>query len=131
MIDEIAVERVRLFCPEGHWQREVDVDVVRYADPDGGLWEYFSIDGDPVMSPYTPDGRPLCPVCGRTTAARLLRRRWSRCPTAAGCAAGGRTAPSGPTRRCFRPIPSRTGPDRQAKAGPRSVCPGERPKRVL
>jgi len=27
------------------------------------------------MSPYTPDGRPLCPVCGRTTAARLLRRR--------------------------------------------------------
>ena len=67
MIDEIAVERVRLFCPEDHWQQEVDVDVVRYADPDGGLWEYFSIDGDPVMSPYTPDGRPLCPVCGRTT----------------------------------------------------------------
>ena len=22
---------------------------MRYADPDGGLWEYFSIDGDPVM----------------------------------------------------------------------------------
>jgi hypothetical protein len=75
MIDEIAVERVRLFCPEDHWQQRVDVDVVRYADPDGGLWEYFSIDGDPVMSPYTADGRPLCPVCGRTTAARLLRRR--------------------------------------------------------
>jgi len=75
MIDEIAVERVRLFCPEDHWQQEVDVDVVRYADPDGGQWEYFSVDGEPVMSPYTPDGRPLCPVCGRTTAARLLRRR--------------------------------------------------------
>ena len=29
MIDEIAVERVRLFCPEDHWQQEVDVDVVR------------------------------------------------------------------------------------------------------
>jgi hypothetical protein len=27
------------------------------------------------MSPYTPDGRPLCPVCRRTTAARLLSRR--------------------------------------------------------
>jgi len=75
MIDEIAVERVRLFCPEDHWQQEVDVDVVRYADPDGGQWEYFSVDGEPVMSPYTPDGRPLCPVCGRTTAARLLSRR--------------------------------------------------------
>ena len=87
MIDEIAVERVRLFCPEDHWQQEVDVDVVRYADPDGGLWEYS-------------------------------------------CAADGRTAPSGPTPRCFRPAPSRTGPDHQAKAGPRSVCPGERPKRV-
>ena len=130
MIDEIAVERVRLFCPEDHWQQSVDVDVVRYADPDGGLWEYFSIDGDPVMSPYTPDGRPLCPVCGRTTAARLLSRRLVPVPTAASCAAGGRTAPSGPTPRCFRPAPSRTGPDRQAKAGPRSVCPGERPKRV-
>jgi len=29
---------------------------------DRPLWEYFSINGDPVMSPYTPDGRPLCPV---------------------------------------------------------------------
>lgn len=75
MIDEVAVERVRLFCPEEHWQQELDVDVVRYADPDGGEWEYFSVDGEPVMSPYTPDGRPLCPVCGRVTAATLLNRR--------------------------------------------------------
>ena len=112
MIDEIAVERVLLFCPEDHWRQEVDVDVVRYADPDGGLWEYFSIDGDPVMSPYTPDGRPLCPVCWRMTAARLLSRRLVPVPDGGRRAASGWIAPSGPTPRCFRPIPSRTGPDR-------------------
>lgn len=84
VIEEIAVERVRLFCPDGHWQQDVDHDVVRYADPDGGRWEFFSVDGQPVMSPYDPDGRPLCPVCGRTTAARLLARRLVPVPSGPG-----------------------------------------------
>jgi hypothetical protein len=84
MIDEIAVERVRLFCPYDHWQQDVDHDVVRYADPDGGLWEFFSVNGIPVMSPYTPDGRPLCPVCRRATAAKLLSRRLVPVPAGPG-----------------------------------------------
>jgi hypothetical protein len=36
MIDEVAVEPVRLFCRGGHREETVDYDVVRYADPDGG-----------------------------------------------------------------------------------------------
>ena len=130
MIDEIAVERARRFCPEDRWQQEVDVDVVRYADPDGGVWEYFSIDGDPVMSPYTPDGRPLCPLCGRTTAARQLRRRLVLVPDGGQLRSRWEDRPERADAPLLHAHPSRTGPDRQAKAGPRSVCPGERPKRV-
>lgn len=84
MIDEIAVERVRIFCPESHWQQDVDYDVVRYVDPDGGEYEFYSVNGTREMSPYTPDGRPLCPVCGRATAARLLARRLVPVPTGRG-----------------------------------------------
>jgi hypothetical protein len=75
MIDEVAVERVRLFCREGHWEETVDYDVVRYADPDGGLWEYYSVNAVPTMPPYTADGTPLCPVCRRSTVGRLVARR--------------------------------------------------------
>jgi hypothetical protein len=75
VIDEVAVERVRLSCPERHWEQEVDYDVVRYSDPDGGLLEYYSVNGIPTMSPYSRDGTPLCPVCGRSTVAELLARR--------------------------------------------------------
>ncbi|HET6257848.1 MAG TPA: hypothetical protein VFE39_04270 [Pseudonocardia sp.] len=58
MIDEVAVERVRRFCPEGQW--EVDYDVVHYADPDGGMWEYYSVNRAPTMLPYTQDSTRLC-----------------------------------------------------------------------
>lgn len=75
MIDEVAIERVRLSCPEGHWEQEVDYDVVRYGDPDGGWIEFYSVNGVPTMSPYTPGGTPLCPECGRSTVARLVARR--------------------------------------------------------
>jgi hypothetical protein len=75
MIDEIAVERVRLSCPAGHWEQEVDYDVVRYGDPDGGWLEHYSVNGVPAMSPYSRDGTPLCPVCGRSTVGKLVARR--------------------------------------------------------
>ncbi|MDT7708524.1 MAG: hypothetical protein QOG20_4131 [Pseudonocardiales bacterium] len=84
MIDEIAIERVRLFCPDEHWEQVVDYDVVRYLDPDGGMWEFYSVNGTPTMSPYTPDGRPLCPVCGRATDAELLARRLVPVPAGKG-----------------------------------------------
>lgn len=121
MIDEIAVERVLLFCPEDHWQQEVDVDVVRYADPDGGLWEYFSIDGEPVLSPYTPDGRPLCPSCGRTTAARLLHRRLVPVP-------GGGQPRSPHEERPERADAGQAG--RSGEGGTPQRPPGDQPKRV-
>ena len=75
MIDEVAVERVLLRCPEGHWEQEVDYDVVRYVDPDGGELEFYSVNGEPMMSPFDRDGAPFCPECGRPTVARLLARR--------------------------------------------------------
>lgn len=120
MIDEIAVERVRLFCPEGHWQQDVDHDVVRYADPDGGLWEFFSVEGAPVPSPYASDGRPLCPVCGRTTAARLIARRLVPLPAPGGI--GGVRWEDRPERSaapCSRPAQNPCWVDRarQGRAG--------------
>jgi hypothetical protein len=96
MIEEIAIERVRLFCVDGHWQQEIDYDVVRYADPGGGEWEFFSVDGSPVMSPYTQDGRPFCPVCRRGTAAKLVSRRLV-------------PVPRGPGAHPFEERPDRTG----------------------
>jgi hypothetical protein len=75
MIDEVAIERVRFTCPEGHWEQEVDYDVVRYFDPDGGLLDFYSVNGVPTMSPYDRDGSPLCPRCGRATVAKLVARR--------------------------------------------------------
>lgn len=75
MITELAVERVAFTC--GHcWHRwSLDYDVQHYQDEHGEDWEYFSRDGIGVASPYTPDGAPPCPHCGRRWLGQLLARR--------------------------------------------------------
>ncbi|MFD8592605.1 hypothetical protein ACFV1B_24190 [Streptomyces sp. NPDC059637] len=75
MITELAVERVEFTC--GHcWTRwSADYDVQHYQDDRGADWEYFSRDGVPVASPYTPEGAPACPLCGRHWVGRLQARR--------------------------------------------------------
>lgn len=75
MISDIAVERVEFRCPESHWHSVADFDVVFYVDPEGGTWEFYSVDGVPSPSPYTLDGAPLCPVCARAVPGRLIARR--------------------------------------------------------
>jgi hypothetical protein len=75
MIIELAVERVEFTC--GHcWHRwSLDYDVQYYQDEHGQDWEYFYRDGIGVISPYTPDGAPPCPRCGRRWVGHLLARR--------------------------------------------------------
>ncbi|MDX6660636.1 MAG: hypothetical protein QOJ55_1458 [Solirubrobacteraceae bacterium] len=75
MITGFAVERVEFVCPASHWRNVVDYDVVEYTAPGGDVWEYYSVDGVPAMSPYDIDGAPLCPRCGRPALGRQVARR--------------------------------------------------------
>ncbi|MDT7672807.1 MAG: hypothetical protein QOD82_709, partial [Pseudonocardiales bacterium] len=80
MIIEIAVERVIFRCPESHWRSEADYDVVLYTDAVGDTWEFFSLNGTPVPSPYDVDGAPFCPVCHRAVPGRPMARRFIPVP---------------------------------------------------
>jgi hypothetical protein len=84
MITDIAVEEVEFRCRESHWQDCAEYDVVFYTDAEGDTWEFYSLDGVPVMSPYTVDGAPLCPVCRRTVPGRPVARRVIPVPPADG-----------------------------------------------
>lgn len=68
MVDENAVERVRLFCPEDHWQQDVDVDVV--------------LDGGRLRSPREdrPERTDAPPLHDRPEAgpSLIVRRRRDR-----------------------------------------------------
>lgn len=76
MIIELAVERAEFTCGHCWHQWSLDYDVQHYRDDeDGREWEYFSRDGIPVDSPYTPAGAPPCPECGRHWVGRILARR--------------------------------------------------------
>lgn len=75
MITEMALERVEFTCGRCWYDWSIDYDVQQYSDDEGGAWEYFSRDGIPVPSPYTPAGASPCPVCGRHWVGRLLARR--------------------------------------------------------
>ncbi|WP_354643093.1 hypothetical protein [Kitasatospora camelliae] len=81
MITELAVERVEFTCGQcwHHWS--VDFDVQHYRDDDGGDWEYFSHDGIGAASPYTSEGAPPCPQCGRHWVGHLVARRLVPLPT--------------------------------------------------
>jgi hypothetical protein len=75
VITEMAVERVEFTCGRCWHEWSADYDVQQYRDEQGGQWEYFSRDGTPVPSPYTPAGAPPCPICGRRWVGRILARR--------------------------------------------------------
>ncbi|MGW2378360.1 MULTISPECIES: hypothetical protein [Kitasatospora] len=75
LITELALERVEFTCGHCWHQWSTDYDVQHYRDDDGRDWEYFSRDGTPVDSPYTPEGAPPCPECGRHWVGHLLARR--------------------------------------------------------
>ncbi|RKT08745.1 hypothetical protein BX285_7111 [Streptomyces sp. 1114.5] len=75
MITELALERVEFTCGHCWHQWSMDYDVQHYRDDDGRDWEYFSRDGTAVDSPYTPQGAPPCPGCGRRWVGRILARR--------------------------------------------------------
>ncbi|MEW2135694.1 hypothetical protein AB0892_03640 [Streptomyces sp. NPDC005409] len=75
MITEMALERAEFTCGRCWHQWSIDYDVQQYRDEEGGTWEYFSRDGIPVPSPYTPAGASPCPACGRHWVGRLLARR--------------------------------------------------------
>lgn len=77
MITELAVERVEFTCGRCWHRWSTDYDVQHHrSDEDGRDWEYFSRDGIPVDSPYTPEGAPPCPQCGlRHWVGHLVARR--------------------------------------------------------
>jgi hypothetical protein len=84
VITEIAVVQVEFRCPESHWEDTVEYDVVLYVDAEGDTLEFFSLDGVPVMSPYTVDGAPFCPVCHRPVPGRPIARRFIPAPPGEG-----------------------------------------------
>ncbi|WP_251054664.1 hypothetical protein [Streptomyces sp. ISL-66] len=72
----MALERAEFTCGRCWFDWSIDYDVQQYSDEGGtGTWEYFSRDGIPVPSPYTPAGASPCPACGRHWVGRLLARR--------------------------------------------------------
>jgi hypothetical protein len=76
MITELAVERVEFACGHCWHQWSVDFDVQQWRDEENGEeWEYFSRDGIPAASPYTPAGAVPCPACGRHWVGRIVARR--------------------------------------------------------
>ncbi|CQR62935.1 hypothetical protein ACFY4K_10870 [Streptomyces leeuwenhoekii] len=75
MITELAVERVEFTCGSCWHRWSADYDVQRHLDGQGQEWEYFSRDNAAVASPYTPEGAPPCPYCGRHWVGRLTARR--------------------------------------------------------
>ncbi|MDH6125668.1 hypothetical protein [Kitasatospora sp. GP82] len=75
MITELAVERVEFTCGHCWHSWSADYDVQHYRDEEGNDWEYFSHDGIPVASPYSPDGAPACPGCHRHWVGHLTARR--------------------------------------------------------
>ncbi|MFJ9770355.1 hypothetical protein ACIRVF_03830 [Kitasatospora sp. NPDC101157] len=99
MITELALERVEFTCGHCWHQWSVDYDVQQYRDAAGNTWEYFSRDGNPIDSPYTPAGALPCPACGRHWVGRLAARR---------------------------PIPAAPGPDGTPR---QAVVAGHRPER--
>jgi len=75
MIVDLAVEQLMFTCRHcaHRWRR--DYDVVSYEDGDGTLFQYFSVEGQPVPSPYA-HASVLCPSCGQpTTFGHLVSRR--------------------------------------------------------
>jgi hypothetical protein len=98
VITELAVERVEFTCGSCWHSWSVDYDVQRYRDDDGDEWEYFYRDNTAVASPYTPQGAPPCPHCGRRWVGRLVARRPVPLP-------GDTEAPRSrvPTERVHRP----------------------------
>lgn len=75
MITSLAVERIAFTCRHCGKEWSSDYDVAHYEEPDGEVFEYFSLEGQPVPCPY-PAGSVLCPACGQpATAARLVACR--------------------------------------------------------
>ena len=64
MITDIAVEEVEFRYAQSHWRDRAEYDVVSYTDAEGGNWDFYSLDGVPVLSPYTVDGAPICRCAG-------------------------------------------------------------------
>lgn len=75
MITELAMERVEFTCGQCWFRWSTDYDVLHYRYDDGRNWEYFYRDGLVVGSPYTPEGAPPCPECGRHWVGHLVGRR--------------------------------------------------------
>ncbi|MFJ3791567.1 hypothetical protein [Kitasatospora sp. NPDC090091] len=75
MITELAVERVEFICGHCWHQWSADFDLQHVRDEDGTDWEYFSLNGIPVASPYSPDGAQACPECHRHWVGHLAARR--------------------------------------------------------
>jgi hypothetical protein len=82
VLTELALERVEFTCGRCWRQWSTDYDVQHYRDDDGRSWEYFFQDGIAVGSPYTPEGAPPCPECGRHWVGHIVARR--QIPTASG-----------------------------------------------
>ncbi|WP_214370007.1 hypothetical protein [Pseudonocardia sp. H11422] len=80
MISEIALDTVEFRCPWAHPGSSGEYHVVHYEDAEGGDYEFFSVRGVPVPSPYTLDGAPVCPDCGVLVPGRLIARRYLEMP---------------------------------------------------
>ncbi|NMH95946.1 hypothetical protein [Pseudonocardia acidicola] len=97
MIREIALDTVEFVCPSGHPRWSEEHHVVHYEDADGGQYEFFSLQGVPVPSPYTIDGAPPCPECGGLVLGRMIARRFLEIPNGTRTDAGaGRYAQQDP-----------------------------------
>ncbi|MHA6793434.1 hypothetical protein ACVGVM_07905 [Pseudonocardia bannensis] len=81
MIREIALDTVEFLCPWAHPRWVGEYHVVHYEDAEGGEYEFFSVQGVPVPSPYTLDGAPACPHCGVLVPGRLIARRYLEMPS--------------------------------------------------
>jgi hypothetical protein len=65
LIKEVAVERYGFTCAGCGHAWSTDYDVQHVEDGHGLTWEYYSLDGIPVLSPTAP-GTLSCPRCGAT-----------------------------------------------------------------
>ncbi|MBY8889448.1 hypothetical protein K7472_32120 [Streptomyces sp. PTM05] len=73
---EREVELIEFICPRcaHRWTRAYDL--VHCESPSGEVRDYYGLGGLFVVSPYSPEGAPSCPVCawravGRRAAARV------------------------------------------------------------
>lgn len=67
----MVLEGVEFTCGRCRHDWSTHYDVQQYRDEEGGIWEYFSLDGIAVRSPYTPVGASPCAVCSRHWVGRL------------------------------------------------------------